>query len=132
MKKVLIIEDNREIRENTAELLELNNYSVLVAENGRIGFDLAKRSIPDIILCDMMMPETNGWEFFKLAKEEYSICNIPIIFFSAGSFIPEVEKSLIKGANGYLQKPFTEAELLKNIERGLDGKEYEHLSLNSR
>jgi len=77
MKKVLIIEDNREIRENTAELLELNDFCVVVAENGYIGFDLAKRFIPDIILCDMMMPETNGWHFFRLAKEEYSICNIP-------------------------------------------------------
>jgi CheY-like chemotaxis protein len=119
MKKILIIEDNAEIRENTTELLELSNYKVMSAENGNIGFELAKKFSPDLILCDMMMPETDGREFLKLAKEDSVVRDIPLIFFSAGSFYPEVRKGLIKAANGYLQKPFTEEELLKIIENGL-------------
>jgi CheY-like chemotaxis protein len=119
MKKILIIEDNAEIRENTAELLELRHYGVLTAENGRIGFELAKKHLPDLILCDMMMPETDGWGFLQLAKGDGAINAIPIIFFSAGSPFPEVRKALIKEAKGYLHKPFTEQELLSTIKMGL-------------
>ncbi|WP_018616427.1 response regulator [Segetibacter koreensis] len=122
MEKILIIEDNAEIRENTEELLLLNNYTVLVAENGRAGFELAKSYQPDLILCDMMMPETDGSFFLKLAKEDDTVRNIPLIFFSAGSFCPEVQRNLIKGANEYLQKPFTKEELLITIKKGLDTK----------
>src|SRR5215210_1584482 len=119
MKKVLIIEDNIEIRENTAELLELGNYSVITAENGNEGFELAKRFVPDIILCDMMMPETDGRKFLKLARADEELCNIPLIFFSAGSLSPEVQQGLIKESNEYLPKPFTEQELLETIKRAL-------------
>lgn len=122
MEKILIIEDNAEIRENTEELLLLNNYTVLVAENGRAGFELAKSYQPDLILCDMMMPETDGSVFLKLAKEDDIVRNIPLIFFSAGSFCPEVQRNLIKGANEYLQKPFTKEELLITVKKGLDTK----------
>lgn len=122
MKKILIIEDNAEIRENTAELLELSNYKVMVANNGNTGFNLAKNDIPDLILCDLMMPETDGREFLKLAKEDAVVCDIPLIFFSAGSLFPDVIKELIKASTGYLQKPFSEEELLTTIKNGLDKK----------
>ena len=107
MKKILIIEDNSEIRENTSELLELNNYQVLAAETGNTGFELAKEHRPELILCDMMMPGTDGEKFLKLAKGDQYVQDIPIIFFSAGSILPALQKTLIKGANAYLQKPFT-------------------------
>jgi CheY-like chemotaxis protein len=119
MKRILIIEDNTEIRENTAELLELRNYGVLTAENGRIGFELAKKYKPDLILCDMMMPETDGRAFLQLAQGDTDIDHIPIIFFSAGSPYPEVRKALIQASKGYLHKPFSEQELLYTIEMGL-------------
>ena len=122
MKTILIIEDNREIRENTAELLELRSYKVLTAENGGVGFELAKQYKPDLILCDMMMPETDGWAFLQLAKKEPAIYAIPLIFFSAGSPYPEVRKALINEGNGYLHKPFTEEELLNTIKIGLNAK----------
>ena len=120
MKKVLIIEDNIEIRENTAELLELSNYLVITAENGNIGFEMAKVYKPDVILCDMMMPESDGRHFLKLAKEDDFVCNIPLVFFSAGSLSSEVRRGLIEDATFYLQKPFTEEELILSMQRILN------------
>ena len=119
MSKILVIEDNKEIRENTAEILELNGYNVLTAENGNVGFALAKNHTPDLILCDIMMPETDGRAFLKLAKGEFGVRNIPIVFFSAGSS-PELQKELIDGKNKYLKKPFTAEDLLVIIKDGLN------------
>lgn len=115
MKKILIIEDNAEIRENTAELLELNKYKVLTAADGNEGFEKAKKHMPDLILCDMMMPETDGTKFLKMAKQNDAIQNIPIVFFSAGTPFPHIQKALMKASNGFLKKPFSEEELLKTI-----------------
>lgn len=117
MKKILIIEDNTAIRENTAELLELNRFSVLTAENGQAGFELAKISVPDIILCDMMMPDTDGRQFLKLVKEDVITANIPLVFFSAGSLAPEIQEQLVTGKDGYLKKPFTEEGLLDAVKK---------------
>ena len=115
MKKILIIEDNDEIRENTAELLELHDYDVLTAEEGREGFELAKKHEPDLILCDIMMPETDGRRFLKLARNDEAVRGIPLIFFSAGTAPAGLQKALIKAADGFLRKPFTEEELLKAV-----------------
>lgn len=116
MKKVLIIEDNDAIRENTAELLTLYNYQVQTAENGTKGFDQAKRYHPDLVLCDMMMPDTDGLGFLKKLRKDNALQHIPIVFFSAGT-IPFVDQiRLTKAASGYLKKPFTKEELLQAIE----------------
>ena len=120
MKKILVIEDNTEIRENTVEMLELNNYKVFSAKNGNIGFQLAKKHHPDLILCDMMMPDTDGREFLHLAKNHPAIRKIPLIFFSAGSPLPDIKKKLIKEADDYLEKPFAEEDLLHAIEMALE------------
>jgi CheY-like chemotaxis protein len=122
VKKILIIEDNDEIRENTAELLGLHDYNVFTAEEGGEGFELAKKHEPDLILCDIMMPETDGRRFLKLARNDKMVRDIPLIFFSAGTGSPEVQKALIKAANGFLQKPFTEEELLKAVKKFLNNK----------
>ena len=122
VKKILIIEDNEEIRENTAELLGLHNYDVFTAEEGGEGYEMAKKHEPDLILCDIMMPETDGRRFLRLAKNDKSVRDIPLIFFSAGTGSPEVQKALIKAANGFLQKPITEEELLKAVHKFLDSK----------
>lgn len=119
MKKVLIIEDNAEIRENTSELLQLRHYQVAAAENGRLGFDLARSFRPDVVICDMMMPDSDGYEFLKLAKADTVISTIPIVFFSAGSPSPAVHQVLVKVANGFLKKPFTEEELLGIIQEAI-------------
>lgn len=117
MKKILIIEDNDEIRENTAELLGLHNYDVFTAEEGGEGYELARKHEPDLILCDIMMPETDGRRFLKLARNDKIVRDIPLIFFSAGTGSPEVQRALIKAADGFLRKPFTEEELLKAVEK---------------
>lgn len=122
MKKILIIEDNDEIRENTAELLELHDFDVFTAEEGGEGFELAKKYGPDLILCDIMMPETDGRQFLKLARKDDAVRNIPLIFFSAGTGPAELQKALIKVADGFLRKPFTEEELLKAVEKFLTNK----------
>jgi CheY-like chemotaxis protein len=117
VKKILIIEDNDEIRENTAELLELHDYTIFTAHEGGSGYELAKKHEPDLILCDIMMPETDGKMFLKLARADKAVRDIPLIFFSAGTAAPEVQRSLAKAANGFLKKPFTEEELLTEIKR---------------
>lgn len=122
MKKILIIEDNEEIRENTAELLGLHNYDVFTAEEGGEGYEMAKKHGPDLILCDIMMPETDGRRFLKLARNDKMVRKIPLIFFSAGTGTVEMQKALMKAADGFLQKPFTEEELLKAIKKFLNSK----------
>lgn len=91
VKKVLIIEDNAALRENTAELLEMEGYKTFTAENGKVGFELSKQNLPDAVLCDIIMPESDGVTFFQLTKENKSTAHIPIISFSAGS-APNVVK----------------------------------------
>jgi DNA-binding response OmpR family regulator len=120
VKKILIIEDNQEIRENTAELLGLHDFDVFTAIEGGAGFELAKRLDPDLIICDIMMPETDGRKFLKLARNDAKVRQIPLIFFSAGTSPINVQKSLIKSADGFLMKPFTEEELLKTINKFLN------------
>jgi CheY-like chemotaxis protein len=119
VKNILIIEDNKEVRENTAELLELSNYNVLTASNGYIGFELAKKHQPDLILCDMMLPETDGNAFLQLVGEDGMLAGIPLIFFTAGSPNIEMRTRMIKMGHQFLYKPFTEEALLCTIQTGL-------------
>lgn len=121
MKTVLVIEDNLEVRENTAEILTLNGYSVITAINGKEGFNEAKSKKPNLIICDIMMPETDGKTFLKLVKDDNATNSIPLVFFSAGSVPNEVRKGLVQGADEYLSKPFSEQDLLMVVERNLNG-----------
>lgn len=116
MNKVLVIEDDEAIRENTAELLAIGNYQVLTAENGSTGFAQAKKHSPDVVLCDMMMPETDGRTFLKLVRNDKTLQHIPIIFFSAGTMSLKEQNRLIKAGNGFLKKPFLEEELLQIVD----------------
>ena len=121
MKTILVIDDNEDIRENTAELLLLNDYCAITAKNGSEGFALAKNIKPDLILCDMMMPETDGRAFMKMAKEDNQLRQIPIIFFSAGTLPLHEQNKLIRSANGFLKKPFLEKDLLGTVQNALNG-----------
>ena len=80
MKKVLVIEDNKEILENTAEILELSNYCVCTAANGKVGIEKALSDKPDLILCDIMMPELDGYGVFHMVQSHPELQNIPFIF----------------------------------------------------
>lgn len=119
MKTILLIEDDAILRENTAELLELSNYRVIKASNGKYGLLSAKQYLPDIIVCDIMMPELDGYQVLKeLSKNEATI-NIPFIFLSAKTHHKDVRKGMNLGADDYITKPFNEEELICAIESRL-------------
>lgn len=119
MKKVLLIEDDTALRENTAELLELSNYEVTTAPNGKIGIEKAKADNPDIIVCDIMMPEIDGYGVLEALSHNTSTNQIPFIFLSAKTEHKEIRKGMDMGADDYLTKPFEEEELLSAIESRL-------------
>lgn len=119
MKKILLIEDNKEVRENTAIILELANYDVTTAENGKTGIHKAVEVIPDLILCDIMMPEMDGFEVFLRLSEKDITADIPFIFLTALSGRSDMRKGMNLGADDYLTKPFEEEELLEAIQSRL-------------
>jgi CRP/FNR family transcriptional regulator, cyclic AMP receptor protein len=119
MKKVLVIEDNLQVRDNLAEILELANYKVFLAENGKEGVVTAIKEIPDIIICDIMMPVLDGYGVLHLVKKNITLCNIPFVFMSAKGDRTDVRKGMDLGADDYLTKPFEETELLNVIETRL-------------
>ncbi|ASU31947.1 response regulator [Mucilaginibacter xinganensis] len=118
-KKVLIIEDNVDIRENVVEILDLANYEVLAADNGRTGVDLALKNLPDIILCDIMMPELDGYGVLYLLLKNPDTAVIPFIFLTAKAEKVDLRKGMEMGADDYLTKPFDDIELLSAIESRL-------------
>jgi len=122
-KKVLIIEDNNDIRDNVVEILELANYQVFEANNGKTGVDLANKNLPDIILCDIMMPELDGYGVLYLLNKNAETATIPFIFLTAKAERLDLRKGMEMGADDYLTKPFDDMELLNAIETRLKKKE---------
>ena len=116
MKRVLIIEDNDEVRENTAEILELSNYKVSTAENGKVGVEKALKEKPDLIICDIMMPVLDGYGVFYLLSKHKETAAIPFIFLTAKSEKTDFRKGMEMGADDYITKPFDGIELLNAIE----------------
>jgi len=120
MKTVLVIEDNPDIRENTAEMLELENFNVVTAEDGLQGLELALAHLPDVILCDIMMPKLNGYEVLKQLKENEATVNIPFIFASASVEKKEIKHAMQLGADAYIRKPFDLTELMELVNKFID------------
>ena len=118
-KKILLIEDNPDMRENTAEILSLSGYEVATATNGKEGVELAKNSNPDLIICDIMMPVLDGYGVLHILSKESSTSKIPFIFLTAKSEKADYRKGMIMGADDYLTKPFDDVELLDAIEARL-------------
>jgi CRP/FNR family cyclic AMP-dependent transcriptional regulator len=116
---VLLVEDNGPIRENTAELLELFDYAVIVAKDGEQALEMITEKKPDLILCDIMMPKMDGYEFLKIIRQEYQLNNIPFIFFTAYSEKIEMQKGLQMGASDYIVKPFEPDILIFTIRKYL-------------
>lgn len=119
MKTILIIEDDIVLRETTAEILELENYKVVTAANGRRGAELAKIMLPDLVVCDIMMPELDGYEVLKLLSEDENTKRIPFIFMSAKTEIVDVRRGMDLGADDYLTKPVNDELLISAIESRL-------------
>lgn len=116
MKTILIIEDNTDIRESTAEILELAEYRVLQADNGKIGVEIAIQYKPDLILCDIMMPELDGYGVLYMLSKNINTADIPFIFLTAKAERVDFRKGMEMGADDYLTKPFDDLELLSAIE----------------
>lgn len=123
MKKILFIEDNIDIRETTADLLMLADFEVETAENGIVGVEKAKSFMPDIIICDIMMPELDGYGVLNILSKKPETASIPFIFLTAKSDKGDLRKGMNLGADDYLTKPFEESELLDAIDVRLRKKE---------
>lgn len=117
--RILIIEDNNDIRESTAEILELADFEVFQAKNGKIGVELATKNLPDLILCDIMMPELDGYGVLFLLNKNPQTSAIPFIFLTAKAERLDMRKGMEMGADDYLTKPFDDVELLNSIESRL-------------
>ena len=115
MKTILLIEDNEEMRENTAEILELDKYKVLTAKNGKIGVELAQKNKIDLIICDVMMPVLDGYGVLHLLSKDPETASVPFIFLTAKAERTDFRKGMEMGADDYITKPFDDIELLKAV-----------------
>ena len=120
--RILIIEDNDDIRESVVEILELADYEVIEANNGKQGVDLAVQHLPDLILCDIMMPELDGYGVLYLLNKNKQTAATPFIFLTAKAERIAMRKGMEMGADDYLTKPFDDVELLSAVESRLSKK----------
>src|ERR1700741_2588151 len=119
MKKILLIEDNDGIRENTAEILELANYRVIQAEDGKIGVGKAIEYCPDLIICDIMMPVLDGYGVLHAVHKNEAIKNTPFIFLTAKTERSDFRKGMELEQDAYIPKPFNGTKLLNAVESRL-------------
>ncbi len=117
--KILVIEDNKDVRENIEELLLLSSYEVNVAENGKEGVAKALEDKPDLILCDIMMPEMDGFGVLKILSNNPETMDIPFIFLTAKVDKEDFRKGMGLGADDYITKPYDDVQLLETIEMRL-------------
>ena len=115
MKTILIIEDNEDIRENVVEILMLSEYKTLTAKNGKEGIEAAQKNIPDLIVCDIMMPGVDGYGVLHVLHKDPSTQNIPFIFLTSKSERSDFRSAMEMGADDYITKPFNPRELLARI-----------------
>ena len=120
MKRILVIEDERIMRQNLVTLLELEQFEVAAAENGRRGVELARASPPDLILCDVMMPDLDGYGVLRALAEDARTAQVPFIFLTAKGEREDVRAGMNLGADDYLVKPVDQDELLEAIDARLE------------
>ncbi len=123
MKKILVIEDNAEVRENLEEILELYGYEVSLAEDGKVGVEKAMNEMPDLILCDVMMPRLDGFGVLNILSKRTDTAGIPFIFLTAKAEKGDFRRGMNLGADDYITKPFYKDELLSVIETRLNKSE---------
>lgn len=111
MKTILVIEDESNIRDNIEEILSLEDFQAIATDNGLEGLQLAKTHRPDLIICDIMMPQLDGYEVLKALRQQESTATIPFIFLTAKAERSNQRQGMELGANDYLTKPFTSSEL---------------------
>ena len=120
MKKILIIEDNTEVREVLEEVLEVSGYEVISAEDGTVGVKAALEHSPDAIICDVMMPKLDGYGVLSLLSKKTQTADIPFIFLTAKAEKEDLRRGMMLGADDYITKPFYKDELLRVIETRLE------------
>jgi DNA-binding NarL/FixJ family response regulator len=120
MKKILVIEDEPEMRRNLATILRLENFQPLTAENGRAGLELIRANKPDLILCDVMMPELDGYGVIAALRADAETVAVPFIFLTAKGEKPDIRAGMNLGADDYLTKPVGKADLLAAIRSRLE------------
>ncbi|MBH8577243.1 response regulator [Nostocaceae cyanobacterium CENA369] len=120
MYTILIVEDEHQVRENIQEILELSDFATLIAPNGKIGLEIAKEKLPDLIICDIMMPELDGYSVLSALRQHEATANIPLIFVTAKADRSNFRQGMEFGADDYLTKPFTPEELLNAISTRLE------------
>jgi len=120
MKKILVIEDEPEMRRNITSLLRFKEYQTIAAENGRVGVELARREKPDLILCDVMMPELDGYGVLRALQEDAKLALIPFIFLTAKGEKDDLRSGMNLGADDYLTKPVANSDLVQAIEARLE------------
>jgi DNA-binding NarL/FixJ family response regulator len=120
MKTILIIEDQPDMRENITTILNMEGYEVLDAADGRRGLALAGEEKPDLILCDVMMPEMDGHQVLNALREDRSIAGTPFIFLTARGEKQDFRAGMVLGADDYLTKPVSADDLLAAIESRLE------------
>lgn len=120
MVKILVIEDDALVRENIQEILELEDFATITAADGFLGLQLAKAEIPDLIICDIMMPRLDGYGLLAALRQNATTNSIPLIFLTAKADRSELRQGMELGADDYLTKPFTPSELLRAIAARLE------------
>ncbi len=119
MKKILVIEDEPEMRRNITTLLRYYDYQAIPAENGRQGVEMARRELPDLILCDVMMPELDGHEVLQAVQTDPLLARTPFIFLTAKGEKEDLRSGMNLGADDYLTKPVANADLIRAIQTRL-------------
>ncbi|MCB2203356.1 hybrid sensor histidine kinase/response regulator [bacterium] len=129
MAKIAVIEDEAIVRETIIERLSEAGHQVVSAENGMLGIELIRDQQPDLVLCDIMMPNLGGFGVLEYVRKDPQISLIPFIFLSALSDKTDLRKGMLSGADDYLTKPFTKEELLNAVEVRLDKRQSVESSL---
>ncbi len=115
MNKILVIEDQPQMRKNISTILEMEGFQVVSAENGRRGVELAKRELPDLILCDVMMPELDGFGVLRELRADPATATLPLIFLTAKGDKLDQRAGMNLGADDYLTKPASREDILATV-----------------
>ena len=119
-EKILLIEDEEEIRSNLKELLELINYEVITASDGKEGIKMAIENLPDLIISDILMPQFDGYEVYEALQQNSETQFIPFIFLTAKADLSDIRKGMQLGADDYIVKPFSSTDIMKSVKKRLE------------